>query len=146
MGWRNQNLFLFLINTLLLYPSLSPYSQTDRRTAGQTESQIHSLRMGWRNQNLFLFLINTLLLYPSLSPYSQTDRRTDGQTESQIHSLRVGLRNLISSCAVCCVSFWFWREKGFGSNMHVLLRVEKKSSSRPSEVVLLCQFLVLAGK
>ncbi len=25
---------------------------------------------------------------------------------------------------VCCVSFWFWREKGFGSNTHVLLRVQ----------------------
>jgi hypothetical protein len=24
---------------------------------------------------------------------------------------------------VCCVSFWFWWEKGFGSNTHVLLRV-----------------------
>ncbi len=36
----------------------------------------------------------------------------DGQ---KIHSLRVGWRNLFSSCAVCCVSFWFWREKGFGS-------------------------------
>ena len=23
-----------------------------------------------------------------------------------------------------CVSFWFWREKGFGSNTHVLLRVQ----------------------
>ncbi len=27
----------------------------------------------------------------------------------------MGWRNLFSSCAVCCVSFWFWREKGFGS-------------------------------
>ena len=67
----------------------------------------------------FLFLRNTLLLY-SLSPNSQTE----SQTESQIHSLCVGWRNLFSSCAVCCVSFWFWREKGFGSNTHVLLRVQ----------------------
>ncbi len=36
--------FLFLRNTLLLYP-LSPYSRTER----QTEKQIHSLRVGWRN-------------------------------------------------------------------------------------------------
>ncbi len=36
----------------------------------------------------------------------------------------MGWRNLFSSCAVCCVSFWFWREKGFGSNTHVLLRVQ----------------------
>ena len=26
-----------------------------------------------------------------------------------------GLEEPFSSCAVCCVSFWFWREKGFGS-------------------------------
>ncbi len=36
--------FLFLCNTLLLYP-LSPYSQTE----WWTEKQIHSLRVGWRN-------------------------------------------------------------------------------------------------
>ena len=42
---KTRNLFLFLINTLLLYPSLSPYSQTE----SQTETQIHSLRMGLRN-------------------------------------------------------------------------------------------------
>ena len=48
----------------------------------------------------------------------------EGVTEEQIHSLRVGWRNLFSSCVVCCVSFWFWREKGFGSNRHVLLRVQ----------------------
>ncbi len=35
----------------------------------------------------------------------------------------MGWRNLFSSCAVCCVGFLFWREKGFGSNTHVLLRV-----------------------
>jgi hypothetical protein len=59
-------------------------------------------------------------LHPSLSPYGQTEL----QTESQIHSRCVGWRNLFFSCAVCCVSFWFWRKKGFGSNMHVLLRVQ----------------------
>ncbi len=88
VGWRKyRNLFLFLINTLLFYPSLSPHSQTD----GVTEKQIHSLPVGWRNLptlrvgwrkygNLFLFLINTLLLYPSLSPYTQTDRQTDRES------------------------------------------------------------------
>ncbi len=35
----------------------------------------------------------------------------------------MGWRNLFSSCAVCCVSFWFWQEKGFGSNIYVLLKV-----------------------
>jgi hypothetical protein len=67
----------------------------------------------------FLFLCNTLLLY-SISPYW----RTESLTEERIHSLRVGWRNLFSSCAVCCVSFWFWQEKGFGLHMHVLLRVQ----------------------
>jgi hypothetical protein len=36
----------------------------------------------------------------------------------------MGWRNLFSSCAVGCVSFWFWQEIGFGSNTHVLLRVQ----------------------
>jgi hypothetical protein len=67
----------------------------------------------------FLFLRNTLLLY-SLSPYRWTDR----QTEEQIHSLCMGWRNLFSSCAVCCVRFWFWQGKRFGLYMHVLLRVQ----------------------
>jgi hypothetical protein len=63
----------------------------------------------------FLFLYITLLLY-SLSPYW----RTEWLTETQIHLLCLGWRNLFSSCAVCCVSFWFWREIGFGLHTHVL--------------------------
>ncbi len=43
VGWRKyRNLFLFLINTLLLYPSLSPYVQTDGLT--DRESNILALR------------------------------------------------------------------------------------------------------
>jgi hypothetical protein len=61
----------------------------------------------------FLFLRHTLVLY-SLSPY----RQTESQTESQIHLLHVGWRNLFSSCALCCVGFWFWREIGFGLHTH----------------------------
>ncbi len=48
----SSRLFLFLINTLLLYPSLSPYSQTDRQTDGEMntlalrglEEPAHALR------------------------------------------------------------------------------------------------------
>ncbi len=32
----------------------------------------------------------------------------------------MGWMNLFSSCAVCCVSFWFWQEIGFGLHTHVL--------------------------
>ena len=84
-----------------------------------------TLRVGWRKyRNLFLFLINTLLLYPSLSPYRQTDRQTDGQTdrgtntlasrglEEPAHASR-GLEEFFLQLC-CCVSFWFWREIGFG--------------------------------
>ena len=38
---KTRNLFLFLNNTLLLYPPLSPYGQTDRRTDRQTEERIY---------------------------------------------------------------------------------------------------------
>jgi hypothetical protein len=55
---------------------------------------------------------HSFILYPSLSP--------NGRTEKQIHLLHVGWRNLSSSCAVYCVSFWFWREIGFGLHTHVL--------------------------
>jgi hypothetical protein len=47
-----RNLFLFLINTLLLYPSLSPYARTDRLTDRESntlasrglEEPAHALR------------------------------------------------------------------------------------------------------
>ncbi len=75
---------LFLINTLLLYPSLSP-------------------------------LINTLLLYPSLSPHG----RTDGETNTLAsHGLEEPFFQLC-----CCVSFWFWREIGFGCTYYYVLGV-----------------------
>ncbi len=45
----------------------------------------------------------------------------DGETNTL--ALR-GLEEPFSSCAVCCVSFWFWQDKGFGLHMHVLLRVQ----------------------
>ena len=49
----------------------------------------------------------------------------DGQTDRESNTLASrGLEEPFSSCAVCCVSFWFWQEKGSSSNMHVLLRVQ----------------------
>ncbi len=55
-----------------------------------------------------------------------------------LHTLHVGWRNLFSSCAVCCVSFWFWREIGFGCTYYYVLGVPYSCG-----VVLVC--LVLAG-
>ena len=47
---------------------------------------------------------------------------------------------------LCCVSFWFLREKGFDLHTHVLLRVQYSCGGvLVFRVVLLCQFLVLAG-
>ncbi len=57
---------------------------------------------------------HSFTLYPSLSPYAQTE----SQTEEQIHSLRVGWRNFFQLWY--CVSFWFWREIGFGLHTYVL--------------------------
>ncbi len=97
--------------------------------------------------------------YPSLSSY----RWTQWRMEKQIHSLRVGWRNLFSSCAVCCIRFWFWREIGFGLHTHVLrvqyscgvvlvfwLRWEIVLVLHTylvyNTVVLLCQFFGCSGK
>ncbi len=135
-----RNLFLFLINTLLLYIPLLVLTHiwTDGRTDWQTEKRIYpgwaghpdgflQVYPGWAGHpdgflqvnTLLLYpslspLINTLLLYPSLSPYWQTER----WTKKRIHLLCMGWRNLPT------------------------LRV---GWSNLFSVVLLCQFLVLAG-
>jgi hypothetical protein len=122
--------------------------------------------------SVFLFggkanLVLLTLFYSTLLAlaHRQTHRLMDGLTEKRIHLLRVGWRNLFSSCAVCCVSFWFWRKKGFGSNMHVLLRVQYSCGGALvfclqweivfgvlhiilvyNTVVLLCQFFGCSGK
>ncbi len=113
---KTRNLFLFLINTILLYPSLIPFFclagklilyfqhsftllsqplQTDR----QTEKGIHLLRVGWRN----------------------------------LTTLRVGWRNFFSSCAVVSV---------FGSGGKQVLVLHTSYVLRVSyhTVVVLCQF------
>ncbi len=76
------------------------------------------------------------------------DRQTDRQMEEWIHllcvgwrnlpTLRVGWRNLFSSCAVCCVSFWFWQEIEFGCTYYYVLEV-------PYSCGVVLVFLVLAG-
>ncbi len=53
-------------------------------------------------------LINTLLLYIPLLAL------TDGQTDRETNTLAAqGLEELFFQLC-CCVSFWFWREIGFG--------------------------------
>ncbi len=52
---------------------------------------------------------HSFTLYPSLSPYSQMELLT----EIQIHSLCSDWRNFFFQLWLC-VSFWFWREIGFG--------------------------------
>ncbi len=44
--------------------------------------------------------------------------------EEPAHALRVLEEPFFQLC--CCVSFWFWREIGFGSGARSLLRPEKK--------------------
>ncbi len=63
--------------------------------------------------------MNTLLLYIPL--LALTDRMTGGETNTL---LRVGWRNFFPVVLLCCVSVWFWWEKGFDLHMHVLLRVQ----------------------
>ena len=99
------------------------------------------LRVGWRKyRNLFLFLINTLLLYPSLSPHRLTDRGTNTLAsrglEEPAHASRGLVEPFFQLC--CCVSFWFWREIGFGCTYYYVLGV-------PYSCGIVLVFLVLAG-
>jgi hypothetical protein len=59
-------------------------------------------------------MVYTLLLY-SLDPYRWTDRQIDRETNT------LALRGLEEPFfQLSCVSFWFWREIGFGLHTHVL--------------------------
>ncbi len=75
---------------------------------------------------------HSFTLYPSLNPY----RWTESRTEKQIHLLCMGwVEPFFQLC--CCVSFWFWREIGFGFTYYYVLGV-----SYSCGVVLV--FLILA--
>ncbi len=79
----------------------------------------------------FLFLRNTLLLHIPLLAL------TDGQNYGGTNTLAArGLEELFFQLS-CLVSFWFWREIGFGLHTYVL-RV-------PYSCGVVSGFLVLAG-
>ncbi len=75
-------------HSFTLYPSLSPYGQTEL----QMEKQIHLLRVGWRN---FISSVAIVSVFGS-----------GGKQVLVLHSLRVGCRNFFSSCdfVSVCVS------------------------------------------
>ncbi len=102
---KNQyrNLFLFLINTLLLYPSLSPYRMTDERT----EKRIHSLRVGWRNlPTLCVGWRNLFSSCPVVSVF--------GSGGKQVLVVHTTMYLEYHTVVVLCQFFWFWREIVFG--------------------------------
>ncbi len=61
---------------------------------------------------------HSFIPYPSLSPYWQTERQTE--TEYTCCAWAGGF--FFQLC--CCVSFWFWREEGFGFTYTYVLRVQ----------------------
>ncbi len=106
-------------NTLLLYPSLSPYTQTDWRTDRQTESQINPGCAGGT-----LTGSSRLTLFYSIPLLALTHRQTDRQTDRETNTLASrgleepahaspGLEELFLQLC-CCVSFLFWQGIGFG--------------------------------
>ncbi len=64
--------------------------------------------------SLWIFLVNSLLLYIPLLTL------IDGITDGETHTLaaRGLMERFFQLC--CCVSFWFWREIGFGLHTYVL--------------------------
>ncbi len=90
---------------------------------------------------------HSFTLYPSLDPYS--DRMTDRETNTLAAR---GLEELFFQLC-CCVSFWFWREIGFGFT-YLCMLLNKLFYKHTCyawagwtffPVVLLCQFSVQAG-
>ena len=101
-----------------------------------------TLCVGWRKyRNHFLFLINTLYSIPLLAlTDGQTDRGTNTLAsrglEEPAHASRGLEEPFFQLC--CCVSFWFWREIGFGFTYYYVLGV-------PYSCGVVLVFLVLAG-
>ncbi len=82
-GWAGHPDGFLQVNTLLLYPSLSPYRWTDR----------------WRNEFI-------LVVLATLTGSSRVILVGLGNLRFlQVHSLRVGWRNFFYSCAVVSVFF-----------------------------------------
>ncbi len=79
-------------HSFTLYPSLSPYSQTE----SLTEEQIHSLHVGWRNFFPVVVLCQFLVL-----------------AENRFWFYILMYLEYKYSCGVVLV-FWFWRETLFG--------------------------------
>jgi hypothetical protein len=61
------------------------------------------------------------LLYSTL--LALTDGRNEGQRNEYTRFVWAG-GTFFPVVLLCCVSFWFWREKGFDLHMHVLLRLQ----------------------
>ncbi len=80
---------LFVKHSFTLYPSLSPYSQTE----SWTEKQIHSLRVGWRNSFPVVLLCQFLVL---------------ARNRFWFYILTYLEYNTV--VVLCYVVFWFWRE------------------------------------
>ena len=93
-------------------------------------------------EKLPIFLINTHLLHIPL--LALTDRQNYGETntlasrglEEPAHTSH-GLEEPFFQLS-CCVSFWFWREIGFGCTYYYVLGV-------PYSCGVVLVFLVLAG-
>ena len=65
--------------------------------------------------------MNTLLLYIPL--LALTDRQNYRQRNKYTRFAWAG-GTFFPVVLLCCVSVWFWWEKGFDLHMHVLLRVQ----------------------
>ena len=95
-------------------------------------NELHSLRVGWRNlptlrvgtkTNTEISFSFWLRLFYSIPLLALTDRQTDWLTDGETNTLASrGLEELFFQLC-CCVSFWFWREIGFGFTYYYVLGV-----------------------
>ena len=92
---ERQTTDLSVKHSFTLYPSLSPYRQTEL----QTEKQIHLLRVGWRK---FFSCCAVVSVFGS------------GRKQVLILHTTYVLRVSYHTVVVLCYFFWFWREIVFG--------------------------------
>ena len=133
-------MILFLINTLLLYPSLSPYSQMDGQTHRRTDRETNTLASRGLEELFFQLYCCVVLVFGSCGNKVFDLLSVCWVCGSGDYDRKKKRYSRLSGGLCCCVSFWFLLE--IGSFFVVAGKFyddrKKKSSSRLSGGLCCC--------